>query len=168
MGHPPLQSSISGLALLLALLHPGQAAFAQLDSGTSTFSTNVAAHCNFVDFPTSVEYEFTGTRLQAQAYFGMISNAAVSISVSPMTMIREPSRPGYNHQEGTALFFVHNNARVVPGNMSRNSQQATAALSNTPNIETRIRLFTWVNFIGVGGTIPGDYEYSMTINCLQD
>ena len=167
MGHPPLQSSISGLALLMALLHPGQAAFAQLDSGTSTFSTNVAAHCNFVDFPTSVEYEFTGTRLQAQAYFGIISNTSVSISLSPMTMIREPSIPGYSHQEGTHLFFVHNNASVVPGNTSRNSQPKTAAINNTPNVETRIRLFTWVNFIGVGGTIPGEYEYSMTFSCLQ-
>ena len=141
---------------------------AQLESGISTFTGDVPAHCTFVDFPSTVEYEFTGSRLQANAYFGVMANGPVSLMASPMTMVREPPVPGYTHGEGYSMFFMPSMDRVMPGARNRNSSSETAQLNNQANIETRLRILTYVNFFGTsGGPIAGDYEYTITISCLS-
>ena len=139
---------------------------AQISTSQNLFTGEVTASCSFTDFPTTIPFEWTGSRVQGSSLFWVNANVPVRISWTQLYDIVEPDAPpGFTHLPGATVFKDYG-TYFADGSASRNSGDRVGELGNTPNVPQRLRILGYFNFFGISSAPVGQYGFKTTISCL--
>jgi len=172
--------SLVAISLLFYLL-PSTKAQTSLSTDSTDFNGAIPASC-VVDIPESsypMSYNSTDNRFYKTVSFTLTANASVNISLAQVSVVQEPA--GIPNRDAWVRIW----RPMAPGSNTRtttdpgaatvakpNSAGAAMNANNTPGASTTYDL----NFVLRTEEkdqnqryylLPGNYEYQVTVNCLQ-
>lgn len=173
-----LQRAIA--ALLWMAAHAPQAQ-SQLSSQDANFNGSIPSSCS-INFPSNsytMTYDSTYNKFWRTADFEVNSNGSIKLQLAKVEVVQEPSgipnrtayaRLEYPSSPGSSSTSYHNLQHSSTASHDAAGEAITA--NNTPNTATEYTLIfnletAQTDQNGRRYLLPGNYTYSVTINCLQ-
>ena len=139
---------------------------AQFQDDTTTFSANVASTCSFSNLESSyglrnlVDFNDVPYLMSYAHSFYVTSNAAVKVAIQ-YSIIDEPAGFVPTSRWANLRQLVGSRYQTPAYQRTPNEVMAPMAITETPGTAT-----VAIGMLAKPATLPGNYEYQMTITCL--
>ena len=135
---------------------------AQLDTDTNTFSATVPGTCTISNGTQTVAMVLDGTTLSGTtSNITINANTAVSVQLSSISATTEANGSAAATAEINDITDGQNN--ILDTDASEASASSQSLLGNAADVNHLVT----IKLTATGADTPGDYTYTVTLNCLQ-